>query len=113
MSLVPARENLTIYQGATFYQSIIFKIDGVLQDVSGYKAELPIKDEIRGTTLLTLDSFSNGGITLGSNGTINLLITSDVTKDILWPNAIYELLLTDLTPRTDIVLYGGVKVIPF
>ncbi len=114
MSLVPAKHNFTIYQGATFYKRIYFKVDGVIQDVTGYAASLVIKDKPKGTILLTIDTSGNGGIDLGdAEGTIDLTIDAADTKDLAWTSGVYELFVTDLVPHTDVLLTGGFKVIAF
>lgn len=113
MSLVPAKETLVIYQGATFYHRIIYKVAGQIQDLTGYSASLPIKDKAGGNVLLTLNT-SNGGITLGgSSGTIDLLIDSTATNAITWNTAVYELRLTDGAARTDVIMNGNFKVVKF
>lgn len=114
MSLVPAQHSFTIYQGATFFQRIFFEINNVLQDVSEYAAKMEIKDQAGGAALLTLDNAGNGGITLGgSAGTIDLTISAVKTSTLTWSQGIYELFITDKTARTDVLLRGGIKVIPF
>lgn len=118
MSLVPARFNFTIYPGATFYKRIFYELEGALVDLSEHKVTLWIKDQPSGTTLLKLDSISNveqvklGGI----NGTIDLTITEGETSALTWSQGVYELFVTDETlvpDRTDVILRGGFKVIPF
>lgn len=112
MSLVPARYNFTIYQGATFYKKITFEVEGSIQDLSEYDAELVIKDEPGGSELLTLAV--GEGITLGGVlGTIDLKIEPLVTKNLTWSAATYELLLTDPIGRIDVLMRGGFKVVPF
>lgn len=114
MSLVPARYNFTVYQGATFYKRLTLQVDGVIQPVAGYTVSIPIKTGPDGTTLLTLDNVTNGGVTLEAEpGTIDLFILSNVTESLTWRTGYYELFITDLTPKTDILLSGGFKVIPF
>lgn len=113
MSLVPARQNFTIYQGATFFKRIFYKLEGELQDLTGYSAELIIKDKPQKNVLLTL-STSEGGIELGgAAGTIDIEITDDETKLLTWKTGVYELFLTDTASRTDVLLFGGFKVVLF
>ncbi len=112
MSLTPGNHSFTIYQGATFYKRIIYQVDGVIQDLTSYSAQLVIKDEPEGDTLLTLTD--GHGITLGTtDGTIDLLIDAAVTADLTWTNAAYELFVTDNSDRTDVLLRGGFKVVRF
>lgn len=112
MSLVPARYNFIIYQGATFYSRIYYSIDGNIKDVTGFDAKLVVKDEPEGTTLLILTV--GDGIDLGGTlGTIDLLISATDTSNLTWSEGFYELFVTDLTPHTDVLTRGGFKVIPF
>lgn len=114
MSLEPAKHSFAIYQGATFYKRITYKINGATQNLTGFSASLPIKDKASGTTLLTLDTSTNGGIVLGgSAGFIDLTIAAATTTSLTWDHAVYELFITDLTPRTDVLMVGGFKVIKF
>jgi hypothetical protein len=114
MSLVPAKHNFTINEGATFYQRIFFKVEGAIQDLSGYSSSLVLKDEPNGTVLLTLDTGVNEGITLGgAQGTIDLTIDAADTKNLPWKTAVYKLFVTDPTSRTDVLLSGSFKVIEF
>lgn len=114
MSLVPARYNLTVYQGATFYQRITFSVDGAIQDVTGYDVSLEVKTRPDGTELITLDTDTHGGVSLGGTaGTIDFFIPASTTETFTWTTGFYELFVTDLSPRTDVLLFGGFKVIPF
>lgn len=115
MSLVPAHYNFTVYQGATFYKRIFFKVDGELQDLTGYTAELVVKEEPEAVTdLITLTSSPAAGITLGGKeGTIDLEVTDEETTLITWEVGVYELFITDASSRTDVLLRGNFKVILF
>lgn len=115
MSLVPAHHNFTIYQGATFYQRIIFEINGEIQDLTGYSSKLIIKDEPKGIILLTIvnENYSTAIELGGKAGTIDIKIASSLTKDLTWESGVYELTITDSNERTDVLLRGGFKVILF
>jgi hypothetical protein len=116
MSLVPARFTFTIYPGATFYKRIFFEVEGVLQPLTEHKVTLWIKDQINGTTLLKVDSEKDPEAVKLGNGTIDLTITDKETAEITWTEGVYELLVTDETlvpDRTDLILRGGFKVVPF
>lgn len=118
MSLVPAKYNFTIYPGATFYKRVFYELEGALVDLTNHKVTLWIKDQIKGTTLIKVDSAKNPeAVKLGGvNGTIDLTLTDKETEELTWTEGVYELLVTDegLVPeRTDLILRGGFKVVPF
>lgn len=112
MSLVPAHYNFTIYQGATFYQRVILEINGEIQDLTDSSAELLIKDEPQGKVLLAL-MLGSGIILGGVAGTIDLNMSATKTSELTWETGIYELTVTGSNERTDVLLRGGFKVIPF
>jgi hypothetical protein len=114
MSLEPEKYIFVIRPGADFYKRIIYKVGGSIQPLTDYEASLIIKDKLDGTVLMTLDTTSNGGISLGGDaGTIDLVIPKAVTSTLTWTTGFYELFLTEGDGRTDVLLYGGFKVRPF
>lgn len=113
MSLEPARKNFTIYKNATFYKRVFFKVEGALQNLTGGSAELVIKNEPGGTTLLTLSSSTEGIALGGAAGTIDIEIPKATTATLTWEVGTYELRYTSTDPRTDVILLGGFKVVAF
>ena len=110
MSLVPARHNFKIYEGATFYKRITYKVSGAVVDLTEYKeAWLIVKDEQKGTILLELPTLSMGGV----GGTIDILIPASTTSSLLWEQGVYELFVKDPLERVDVILHGSFKVVPF
>jgi hypothetical protein len=112
MSLQPARQNFRIWKGATFEERIIYYTDAgqTRRDLTGYSADLTIRDEPNGTPLLVLNT-TNGGITLGGvNGSIDLLISGTATALIDWTAGVYDLILTAPTGKTYALLWGAFGV---
>lgn len=113
MSLVPARHNLTAYRGATFYTRITLEVENKLQDLTGYRAKLVVKEDSCGLPFLTLDSEIEGIELGGETGTIDIEIEDSVTQNLAWSSGIYELIIIDGSGRTDILSRGGFKIISF
>lgn len=114
MSLVPARHNFTIYQGATFYKRIFYQVEGLPVDLSNSEAWLVLKNEPSGTKLFEITS-KGEGITLGGiTGTIDIRINAVDTSTFTWTSAVYEFFVRDIgVNRTDVILRGGFKVVAF
>lgn len=116
MSLIPARYNFKVYQGATFYKRVLFKVEEKIEDLTEYSVKLVIKDEPEGITLLTLTSETEAIKLGGLTGTIDITITDTETTALQWEEAYYELFVSDesVSPRrTDVLLRGGFKVVQF
>lgn len=66
-------------------------------DLTDYTARMQIRADIDSTAALLSLTTENGGITLGDeDGTITLYIAADVTEEIDWDCAVYDLeLVTD------------------
>lgn len=112
MSALPAKVDFTIWLGATFRKRLTLynsatPVDGEERDLTGYTAELIIRDKPQGTPLLTLESGT--GITLGGvDGTIDLHIDATTTGVLLWRNGVYDLTITEPGPGdTDPLIYGA------
>lgn len=112
MSIVPAKQRLTIWKGSTFAKQIGYSAVNSTdpEDLTDYTAEAIFRDRPGGTPILTLDT-TNGGISLGGpTGTINLFMTDEDTAAITWQSAAYALYLIDPVGNSNIILYGAVRI---
>ena len=113
MTLIPNKHNFTIWQGATFSEilTLYSTTDTIApRNLTGYTAEMVIRDKPQGTGLLTLNT-SNSRIVLGGTaGTITLTISATDTAAITWKAGVYDLTITSSTGNTDALLYGGIKI---
>lgn len=90
LDTTPAELNLVVYGRQTFNTTLIYKDgNGVGIDVSGYTASMAIRSE--SATVLTLTNGS--GITLGSNGTVAITITTTQLNGLSGVYS-YDVLLT-------------------
>lgn len=127
MTVIPDKHTFTIWQGATFYEVLTLyetMNQASPRDLTGYTAEMIIRDKPNGTPLLTLATLENSNrssgctITLGTTtndqGQIRLQIADTVTKDLgkssSWKSGVYDLTITS-NGVTDALLYGGIKVV--
>lgn len=103
-SIIPAEYDMTIYQGATFLQEIIWKESDTPVDVSGYTAAMQIRathpDGVTPTAtydqLLATLTTENGGIVLGGSlGSIQLVLSAAATAALPATPARYDLEMTE------------------
>lgn len=114
---MPARLDLTIYQGATFRKKMVWKVGGVPVDLTGCYAKMDIKEHINSpSAIIGLGSNTGPGTELahlvlgGTTGEIQMFIAHTRTRYITIEKGIYDLEV-DL-PSGDRVrlLYGDVYV---
>lgn len=127
MTIIPDKHTFTIWQGATFYEVLTLyeTMDQTSpRDLTGYTAEMIIRDKPNGAALLTLATLENPnrsadctialGTTTNDQGQIRLQIADTVTKDLgksgSWKTGVYDLTITS-NGVTDALLYGGIKVV--
>lgn len=107
--MTPAKIDLTIYQGATFRKSFVWKADGVAVDLTGYTARMHIRENLEDASAAITLTTENGGITLGGNtGQIDMLITATQTAAITFSSAVYDL---ELVNGSEVVRFCMGKVI--
>jgi len=89
----PGKYNMICPQGATFTKTLIWKIDEVPVDLTGYTARMQAKDKHKTTCAPIINiTTENGGITLGGEeGTIDLLVTATETTEIYPKEYVYDL----------------------
>ena len=83
--------NLAIEQGATFSQTLTWKIDNILVNLTGYTARLQARTDVTApTTILSLTQAA--GITLGgAAGTIVIAQSATQTAALVAGNYVYDL----------------------
>ena len=106
----PASISLTIYQGSTFERSFQWKTSSppVPVDLTGYKARMQIRENIKSADFIIEMTTENGGIIITNpvEGRIKLYISSDDTTRMNFKSAIYDLEL--IRPDNSVVrLFGG------
>ena len=117
MTVIPDKHTFTIWQGASFIETLAIYTDaaGVTpKDLTGYTASMIIRDKPNGTVLITMTD-ANGKIafTDRANGKLTLQLTPAETDPtaITWKGAVYDLTITKTsTGVTDALLYGAIKV---
>jgi hypothetical protein len=131
MTVIPDKHTFTIWQGATFNESLTLyqTMDNTQpRNLTNYKAEMVIRDKPRSSNILlvlatannrgnyTPSSLYNGcNIVLPTGtdnlGSILLQIDAATTAQITaWKSAAYDLTITSPDNITDALLYGGIKV---
>ena len=89
----PGRYNISVVQGTTFQLSPSWKVDNLPVDITGYTADMQVRDV--SNNLITELSTANGRITLTSAlGTVNLTLTAAQTAALTVGNYNYGLNLT-------------------
>lgn len=104
--------DLAIDKGSTFIYSFapLYEADGITPlDLTSYTAELQMRRTVASTLkILTLTEAVDGGITLNDDGTIDLLITDDVTAAVQAETGVYDLEITDGDGATTRAYQGAV-----
>lgn len=107
----PGKSDLVIYRGRTFRKTYVWKVNGVVQDLTGYTAKLQARPFIDSSDVLFELTTENGGIviTTGVNSQIDLYISKSATSDYDFSVGIQDLCLIngDTIPFT----YGKVTLI--
>lgn len=90
--MFPARYDIRIKQGSTFYRKITAKNKntGTLTNFTGYSARMDIRDRITKKLLVSL-STENSSITLSSQGVIEIKMTPIQTKKLTSIECVYDL----------------------
>ena len=91
--MTPGKYNMICPQGATFSKTLVWKIDDVPVNLTGYTARMQAKDKHKSTCAPIINiTTSNGGIILGgATGTIDLLVSASDTALIYAKEYVYDL----------------------
>lgn len=89
--MTPGKINFTCPQGSTFTRTLTYKVDDTPVNLSGYTAQLQVR-EYHYSDEFIANLTSSAGITLGgSAGTISILISASVTSDFVPGDYVYDL----------------------
>jgi hypothetical protein len=110
--MAAGKYNLVIEQGSTFRQVFYWKnSDETPINLSGYTAKLQMRPSQSSTNILLELSTENGGITLTElDGKIELYLAANVTKNLTWSTAVYDLELTQSETEVHKLVRGGVSI---
>jgi hypothetical protein len=89
------RYNMVCDQGSTFSLNFTIKTDGTPWSLVGnYTAKMQVRSFLNADTVLVELTTSNGRITFGAGGTVNLSLTAATTTDLIAGRHTYDLELT-------------------
>jgi len=107
----PGRYNITVINSTTFALSPSWLIDNVPVNLTGYSADMQVRDI--SNNLVVEMSTANGKITLtAATGTINITLTATQTSAVNLPagNYTYALNVTDPSSNVYQILQGAFTV---
>ena len=93
MTISPGNYDLTIYQGATFSQTLTWKdASNMLVNLTGYTARMMARTAVSAASPFITLTTENGGITLGGTaGSVTLNMTAAATSAITEALGVYDL----------------------
>ena len=112
MTISPGNYDLTIYQGATFSQTLTWKdASDALVNLTGYTARMMARTSIDAASPFLTLTTENGCITLGgATGTIALSISATDTATISAQGGVYDLELVSGSGVVTRLLSGNVFI---
>lgn len=102
--------NITIEVGATFEMSAIYKINGVVQDITGWDARMQVRKKKSSTTKLLDWTVLDGEITIdGPNGKVIISVDAvEAGVTTLPPYGVYDLEIESPAGKVIRLLEGDV-----
>jgi hypothetical protein len=108
----PGRFNFRIYQGDTFSTAPAWKINNSYVNVTGYTADMQVRQDVNSTSIIVQLSTANGRIVTGTtDGTFTLTLTAVQTAALPPGNYVYDLEVTAPGGTVTKILTGGFAVI--
>lgn len=91
----PGKYNIKFYRKETFDVSVVYKIDSVAVDLSGYTADMQVRPSAGSGTLIVELTTENGRIAVNTVvGQIELMLTSAETEALPLGQYVYDLNIT-------------------
>jgi hypothetical protein len=109
--MTPGRYNMKVYQGSTWTLAPQWKIDGTYVNVTGYTANMDVKNSATSETTIVVLSTDNGRITVGTtDGKFTLNLSAATTTGLAAGNYVYDLEVTSPDSTVTRLLEGGFTV---
>jgi hypothetical protein len=106
--MTPGRYNIKVYQGATFELAPQWKIDGKYVNVTGYTANMIVRNSPTSTGSIVTLSSANGRILTGTtDGKFTLQLTAAETGALAAGQYVYDLEVTSPGGIVTRLLEGG------
>jgi hypothetical protein len=102
----PGRYNITVYQGTTFQLSPVWKVDGLAVNLTGYTADMQVRD-INNNLITELSTGNGRAVITAGLGQIALTLTATQTAALSVGNYNYALNLTDSASNVYQILQGA------
>jgi hypothetical protein len=111
--MIPGKYNIICPQGTTFNQQLIYSLNNVPINLTGFSARMQIREKhTTPHTQLNLTS-SNGGLTLGEeDGTIIINVSATQTAAIHAKEYVYDLELVSSSNLVTRIIEGKFIVTP-
>lgn len=108
----PGRFNFRIYQGDTFSTAPAWKINNSYVNVTGYTADMQVRQDVNSASVIVELSTANGRIVTGTtDGKFTLTLTAVQTAALPPGNYVYDLEVTSPGGTVTKILTGGFAVI--
>jgi hypothetical protein len=106
--MTPGRYNIKVYQGATFELAPQWKIDGKYVNVTGYSANMIVRNSPTSPASIVTLSSANGRIVVGTtDGKFTLQLTAAETTVLNAGQYVYDLEVTAPGGKVTRLLEGG------
>ncbi len=112
MTISPGKYDITIYQGTTYNQQLIWKDEGDTPvDLTGYTARMMARTSVDVSTPFIDLTTENSGIILGgSAGTVTLSMDDTASSALPAVSGVYDLELIDGSGNVTRILQGNLIV---
>jgi Na+/serine symporter len=110
--MTPGLVNFVCPQGSTFRRTLTYTLDEVPVNLTGYSSRLQVREAYYSTDPVA-SLVSGSGITMGgSAGTIDILISADVTSEFPTGTHVYDLEIISPSNIVDRLIEGTFNVTP-
>ncbi len=114
MSTKPARLDISVYQGATFFRRFTWTDKRNPVSLTGYTFHMQIRPTVDSDEIIADLSTSNGNIVVEDavNGIFTIEIPHTDTEAMAHSSGVYDVEAIDSAGRVSRILFGNVEIVP-